>query len=114
MVIYVEERTNGRFIEILLGADASKDVDAKGILSDFPAFRAWMKLPATSESVEAIAEVFSARVYESLKSLRGFDDLYQAKIDSINAFLDYLRQLAKRIFGITVDLSEASEILCQP
>ena len=106
-------KTNGEFIEILLATEASGPADAKNLLSDFAGFKAWLQLNATSESVECIAEVFSARVYASLESLKPFRKLYQEKLRNIQEFLNEICRTANSDFGLEITLDEADNILGQ-
>ena len=107
----LQTKTNGEFVEILLATEASVAIDAKSLLSDFLSFRAWLQLPATRESIESIAEIFSIRIFASLISLRGFDNLYQEKLGNIHEFLRLMRRISCSDFGIEIDLEQANGIL---
>jgi hypothetical protein len=111
--IATQAKTNGEFVKTLLATRASGAVDAKGLLSDFLGFKAWLNLPATSESLESIAEVFTARVFTSLKSLKGFETLYQEKLKNVHEFLRTIRQMASADFGAEINLAEANSIFDQ-
>jgi hypothetical protein len=108
----VQTRTNGEFIEAIFSV-ASEASDAKILLSDFTGFKAWLQLPTTSESIESIAEVFSARIFPSLKSLRSFSDLHREKLKNVRGFLHAMRRLALSDFGVEINIDEADSILDQ-
>lgn len=107
----VQAKTNGQFVEMLLIAEASQASEAKSLLNDFYGFKAWLQLPATRESIESVAQIFSTRVSASLDSLKSFEVLYREKIENINEFLRLLCRIAFSDFGIEIDLEQALDSL---
>jgi hypothetical protein len=106
-------KTNGDFVGVLLKTKSSIAADAKSLLSDFPGFKAWLQLPATSESMECIAEVFSARACTTLKSLMCFEVLFKEKLKNVREFLLALGQIGSTDFDAEISLAEANSILDQ-
>lgn len=112
--VVVQVKTNKEFLEAILTTKAATAVEARSLLRDFFTFKTWSQFPATNESIESVAEVFSARVHTSLKSLRNFNDLYQEKLKNVQEFLRMLRRIAFSDFGAEINLNEAHSILSQP
>ncbi len=106
----VKAKTNGEFVEILLGTEISDRVGARNFLNGVFVFGAWLKSPANKKNMESIAEVFSAQVSEHMNQLRLSGSTRNEVLKNSREFLSEIHRIALD-FGEKIDLAPAEEIL---